>query len=77
MTTMHDAEQLWGEKRVVRSIPWRPEWQRSATNGVRPGPADAGAGPTPPAATVPPDARRRVPSFRSRLRAARPHHHHG
>lgn len=83
---MHDAEQLTGEKRVPRSTPWRPEWQRKAMSGTRKGPAGAGAGPTPLTATVPAEAgvdapapvdkpRLRSPSFRARLRAARPHHH--
>jgi len=83
---MHDAGQLLGEKRPLRSVPWRPEWQRTTSEDVRQGPAGTGAVQDHPTATVPrePGAVTTAPvappvpatsMFRARLRAARPHHH--
>ena len=80
---MHDAAQLHWMKRVTRSIPWRPEWLR-AIDGKKFGPAGSGVSAPPMTVTVRtvPDGetprgptRRATPSFRARLRVARPRRH--
>gem|GEM_PF-1571176 len=77
---MHDAAQLRWLKRVTRSISWRPEWVREHdANGA--GPARAGVSAPPITATVRAvpergvtrgERRRAAPTFRARLRVARP-----
>lgn len=80
---MHDAAQLCGQKRVTRSIPWRPEWVRRQ-DAQKSGPAGEGIDVSPTPATVPTamevvrrrDAGHRLGhSFRARLRVARPCRH--
>jgi hypothetical protein len=80
---MHDAAQLHWRKRVTRSIPWRPEWLREI-DGKKSGPAGSGvsAPPTPVTVRTVLDGetprgptRRSAPSFRARLRVARPCRH--
>ena len=77
---MHDAAQLRWLKRVTRSIPWRPEWVREH-DGKGAGPASAGVSAPPITATVRAvpgtgvtrgEQRRAAPTFRARLRVARP-----